>query len=80
MFVSIAIADPSFLVITNVVEPVAIMLIWRVCYVEADLGLVDTIFAEERAKRLRLNGHHSSLKSDPVMLLMTKVNYNDIGI
>ena len=74
MFVSTAIVDPSFLVITSVVEPVAIMLTSRVCYVGADLGLADTIFAEERAKRLRLNGHHSSLKSDPVMLPIIKVN------
>ena len=80
IFISIAIVDQSFLVITNVVKPVAIMLIRPVCYVEADPGLVDTISAEECAETLHLNGHHSSLKSDLVILPITKVNSNDIDI
>ena len=49
MFISIAIVDPSFLVITNAVKLVAIMLVRPVCYVGADPGLADTICAEERA-------------------------------
>ena len=50
MIYSIAIVDPSFLVITNVVKPVATMLVRPVCYVGADPSLADTICAEERAK------------------------------
>jgi hypothetical protein len=80
MFISIAIDDPGFLVITNVVKPVAIILVRPVCYVGADPGLADTISAEECAKIFRLNGHHSSLKSDPVILPIRKVNSNDIDI
>src|ERR1700678_2807167 len=36
MFISIAIVDPKFLVITNVVKPVAIMLVQLVCCVGAE--------------------------------------------
>ena len=79
-FISIAIVDPSFLVMTNVVKPVAIMLVRLVCYVGADPDLADTIYAEERAKPLHLNGHHSSLKSYPVILPITEVNFDDIHI
>ena len=73
MFISIAIVDPSFLVIINVVKPVAIILIRPVCYAGVDPGLADIISAEECAKILLLNGRHSSLKSDPVILPITKV-------
>ena len=75
-FISIAIADPKFLVITNVVKPVAIKPEQLVCCVDADPSLVDTLFAEERAKRLRLNGHHSFLKPNWVILFIMKVNFN----
>lgn len=73
-FISIAIVDPKFLAIINVVIPVAIMLVKLACCAGADLSSVDTLFAEEHAKKLRLNGHHSSLKPDPVILFMPKVN------
>jgi hypothetical protein len=52
MFISIAIVDRKFLVITNVVKPVAIMLVQLVCCVGADPGLADTTFAEKHAKGL----------------------------
>jgi hypothetical protein len=80
MFISIATVYPSFLVKTNVVKPVTIMLVRPVYYVGADLGLDDTISAEERAEILRLNGHHSSLKFDQVILPIIKVISNDIDI
>jgi hypothetical protein len=75
-FISIAIVDPKFLVITNAVTPVAIRLVQLVCYVDVDPSLADTICAEEPAKWLRLNGHHSSLKPDPIILPISKVNSN----
>ena len=49
-FISIAIVDLKFLVITNVVKPVAIMLGRPVCYVGANPSSADTICAEEPAK------------------------------
>jgi hypothetical protein len=83
MFISIAIVDPKLLVIANVVKPVGIILGRPVYCVGVDPSLVDTLFAEERAKRLRPNGHgshHSSFKPYPVMLSIMKVNSNDIYI
>ena len=56
------------------------MLVRPVYYVGADADLADTISAEEPATWLRLNGRHSSSKSDPVILPITKVNSNDIDI
>ena len=73
---SIAIVDPNFLVIINVVKPVAIMLVQLVCCVDVNPGSEDTICAEEPAKWLRLNGLHSSLKPDPIMLPRPRVNSN----
>ena len=48
-FISIAIVGTNLPVITNVVEPVGIMLKRPVCYVGVDLRLVDTPFADKRA-------------------------------
>ena len=76
MFISIAIVDPNFLVITNVVKPVVIRLVQLVCCVDVNPGSAGTICAEEPAKWLRLNGHHSSLKLDTTMLPMPRVNSN----
>lgn len=78
MFISIAIVDPKFLVIINVVKPVARMLVRPVYCVGAGLGLADTIFVEERARKLRRNGHHLSSKPDAVTPLIMKVNFNDV--
>ena len=75
-FISIAIAYLKFLVNTNVVKPVTIMPKQLVCCVDADPSLVDTLFAEARAKSLRINGHHSFLKPDRVILCTMKVNSN----
>ena len=49
-FISIAIVDPKSLVITNVVKPVAIMLVQLVCCVDVDPSSADTICVEEPAK------------------------------
>lgn len=82
-FISIAIVDPKLLVIANVVKPVGIILGRLVYYVGVDPSLVDTLFAEERAKILRLNGHvshHSFFKPYPVILSIMKVGSNDVYI
>ena len=50
MFISIAIVDPNFLVITNVVKPVVIRLVQLVCCVDVNPGSAGTICAEEPAK------------------------------
>lgn len=72
-FISIVIVDPKFLVLANVVTPVARNLAQLACCVGADPSLVGTLFVEERVRRLRLNVHHSSLKPGPVILSIAKV-------
>ena len=74
--ISIAIVDPKFLVIINVVIAVAIMLVQLVCCVDVDPRLANTLCAEEPAKWLRLNGHHSSLKPGLIILPISRVNSN----
>ena len=80
MFISIAIVDLKLLVMTSVVKPVVTMLVQPVCYVSAVPGLVDIIFAEKLANKLQLNGPHSSLKPDLVILPIERVNFSDVDI